>query len=158
MYLRQSSRPTCERFEHTVALKYDLNHWCDPEKILSSGRNWLWLIQCFRVSLVCSVSSNWTGCYVFCGSSMALGAIPLPWQTPPPLSLTRSQLRNLLPIARLYSANSLVSFFSCRLIRIAHISRCFNGGFWATSLSLFQGVDPFSLWGPYVRIMLLLCG
>jgi hypothetical protein len=51
----------------------------------------------------------------------------------------KSYARSLLSIARLNVANSRALDNICSLVRIAQISRSFNGGFWPVSLPLFHG-------------------
>ena len=67
-------------------------------------------------------------------------AIHAPCATSLILSLTRSQLRNLLSMARLNWARSRVLFDICNQIRIAQTSLSFSGGFCPVSFPLFQGV------------------
>ena len=67
-------------------------------------------------------------------------AMRLPCSTSLTLSLTRSQLRNLLSRARLKSAWSRVLLAICNRIWIAQTSLSFSGGFCPVILPLFQGV------------------
>ncbi len=53
-------------------------------------------------------------------------------------NLTRSQLRNLLSMARLNIARSRTLCCICRWTRISQTSCCFSGGFCPTNLPLFQ--------------------
>jgi hypothetical protein len=55
------------------------------------------------------------------------------------LKRVKSHARSLLSMARLNIANSRALEDICSLVRIAHISRSFNGGFWPVSLPLFHG-------------------
>ena len=67
-------------------------------------------------------------------------AIRVPCATSLTLSLTRSQLLNLLSRARLKRARSRLLLAICNRIRIAQTSLSFSGGFCPVSLPLFQGV------------------
>lgn len=90
-------------------------------------------------SRVCSVISNCTGRCVFCCVTMAREAMRSPWQMSRTRSLTRSQARRLLSMARSNMARSRLHWPCCKSIRMAQMSLSFRGAFCPMSLPLFQG-------------------
>lgn len=90
-------------------------------------------------SRVEAVISNCTGRRVFCCMIIARDPTRPPFETSDTRSLSKSQARSLLSIARLNNARSRCRLSICRRIRIVHISRSFSGGFCPTSLPLFHG-------------------
>ena len=71
---------------------------------------------------------------------MALFATELPCAMSLTRILTRSQLLNLLSMAKLKRAKSRIRLAICKRIRIDQTSLSLRGGFCPTSLSLFQGM------------------
>lgn len=55
------------------------------------------------------------------------------------ITRTQQHARSLLSIARLNIVNSRALDEICSLVRIAQISRSFNGGFWPVNFPLFHG-------------------
>jgi hypothetical protein len=88
---------------------------------------------------VVSVISNCTGRSVFFCTICVRSRIRSPAWTSEVFSATRSHARNLLSIARLNNARSLLQPLSSRRIRIAQTSLGLKGRFWPTKRPLFHG-------------------
>lgn len=71
---------------------------------------------------------------------MARGDMHVPWAISRIRKLTRSQPRNLLSVAKLKRAKSLVFLASCRRTRMAQMSGRRRGALYPTNLPLLQGV------------------
>ena len=80
-------------------------------------------------SRVCLVISNWTGFLVFIRMTVLRFAMRVPCATSLTLSLTRSQLRNLLSSARLNRVRPRSLLAISNRVRIAQTSLSFSGGF-----------------------------
>jgi len=89
--------------------------------------------------LDCSEISNWTGRPVFFWTIVARRRRFVPEQMSSSRSLTRSQARSLLSIARLKIARSRIDRAISRRTRIDHTCLGSRGFFWPTSNPLFQG-------------------
>ena len=89
--------------------------------------------------LDCSVISNWTGRPVFLWTIVARCRTLVPEQTSSNRSLTRSQARSLLSIARLKIARSRLDRAISRRTRMDQTCFGSRGFFWPMSNPLFQG-------------------
>ena len=95
--------------------------------------------------LDCSVISNWTGRPVFFWTIVARCRTFTPEQTSSSRSLTRSQARSLLSIARLKITRSRLDRPISRRTRIDQTCFGSRGFFWPISNPLFQGRWPRSI-------------
>ena len=140
------------------------NHWwtiraycrverCGDSEIRLGKRKSPWrsaaaATQSSKLFLVPAVTSNWTGCFVFCCITLARAATWPPWQTSLTRSRTKSHPRNLLSMAKLKSAKSRTLPKISRRTRIAQISLTRSGAFCPTNLPLLHGVlwhaEPFN--------------
>src|SRR6266436_6505749 len=92
--------------------------------------------------LDCSVISNWTGRPVFFWTIVARCRTFTPEQTSSNRSLTRSQARSLLSIARLKITRSRLDHAISRRTRMDQTCFGSRGFFWPMSNPLFQGCWP----------------
>ena len=113
--------------------------WTRLVKRKSSDFKWKCSIQAYRDFLIWSVISKCTGKPVFYCVMIARAMIWFPWEIYRNLSLTKSQPRSLLSIARLNKARSRIRYNSSRRILIDQISFSLSGDFCPTSLPLFHG-------------------
>jgi hypothetical protein len=89
--------------------------------------------------LDCSVISNWTGRPVFFCTIVARRRTLAPEQMSSSRSLTRSQARSLLSIARLKIARSRLDLAISKRTRMDHTCLGSRGLFWPMSSPLFHG-------------------
>jgi hypothetical protein len=99
--------------------------------------------QASTAVLDCSVISNWTGRPVFFWTIVARCRTLAPAQMSSNRSLTRSQARSLLSIAKLKMARSRLDRAIYRRTRMDQTCFGSRGFFWPMSRPLFQG--PWSL-------------
>jgi hypothetical protein len=95
--------------------------------------------------LDCSVISNWTGRPVFFWTIVARCRTLAPEQMSSSRSLTKSQARSLLSIARLKIARSRLDCAISRRTRMDQMCFGSRGFFWPMSNPLFQGRWPRSM-------------
>src|SRR5450631_3346863 len=89
--------------------------------------------------LDCSVISNWTGRLVFFWTIVARCRTLAPEQMSSIRSLTRSQARSLLSIAKLKIARSRLDLAISKRTRMDQTCFGSRGFFWSMSNPLFQG-------------------